>query len=310
MKRLLWQTGWILAFLTAPCAGRSQEAESASALRVLLVPSDGGTEDGTRQDWQPLFDAVSSQTGLSFEIRVGQSYAAVVEAIAAGRIDIAYMGTVSYLKARERGPVEVLAIGEMEGGAVYYSGLFLRHDSPVTSVADLAGRSLALTDPSSSSGFVYPVNILLREGIDPARDLGSILLTGSHGNSLKALSLGQVECAAAPFESYIKAVRQGILDPRTIRILAKSDPIPNPPLVVSQRVSPELRRLLRETLHTLHTQPGVRPDMLRGHAGRQVDRYNAEVPESVFTLALQNMARVEGPVTEALLRRASERRSR
>ncbi len=279
-------------------------------LSVMLVPSDGGTEDGTRDDWQPLFDALSRHSGYNFDIRVGQSYASVVEAIAAGRIDIAYMGTVSYLLARERGPVEVLAIGEMEGGAFYYSGLFTLIDSPVKTVADLRGRSLALTDPGSSSGFVYPLNILFSEGVNPERDLSHLMITGSHANSLNALIQGHVDVAASPFESYIRAVRQGVVDPRRVRILAKSDPIPNPPLVVSGRVDAGVRQHLRETLHNLHTLPGVTPNMLRGHAGRLVERYNAEVPEEVFTLALENMDRVDDATRDALMRKAAERRRR
>lgn len=277
-------------------------------LSVMLVPSDGGTEDGTREDWQPLFDALSSHTGYRFDIRVGQSYSAVVEAIAAGRIDIAYMGTVAYLNARERGPVEVLAIGEMDGGAFYYSGLFSRTDGPVQQLMDLPGHTLALTDPSSSSGFIYPLNALLSAGIDPLSDLGHLMLTGSHTNSLGALMQGHVDVAAAPFESYIRSVRQGSVDPRKVRILARSDPIPNPPLVISQAVAPEVRERLRRTLHELHTLPGVIPAMLRGHAGRLVERYNAEVPDSVFDLARLNMSRIDASLTDALIRKASQRR--
>ncbi len=240
-RRVPWITAILLTAMCASTAAQLRDTmERMAPLRVMLVPSDGGTEDGTREDWQPLFDSLARHTGYAFEIRVGQSYSTVVEAIASGRIDLAYMGTVSFLTARGRGPVEVLAIGEMDGGAYYYSGLFTRLDSPVRTIADLRGRSLALTDPSSSSGFVYPLNILLKEGIDPVRDLSQILITGSHGNSLSALREGHVDVAAAPFESYIKAVQQGVVDPRRIRILAKSDPIPNPPLAVAAALSPGL----------------------------------------------------------------------
>jgi phosphonate transport system substrate-binding protein len=278
------------------------------SLSVMLVPSDGGTEDGTREDWQPLFDALSAHTGYRFDIRVGQSYSAVVEAISAGRIDIAYMGTVAYLNASARGSVEVLAIGEMDGGAFYYSGLFSRMDGPVRQLMDLPGHTLALTDPSSSSGFIYPLNVLMAAGIDPVGDLGHLMLTGSHTNSLGALMQGHVDVAAAPFESYIRSVRQGSVDPRKVRILARSDPIPNPPLVVSQAVAPDVRERLRRTLHELHTLPGVTPAMMRGHAGRLVERYNAEVPDAVFDLARLNMSRIDASLTDALIRKASQRR--
>lgn len=42
-------------------------------LRVMLVPTDGGTEDGTLADFEPIFNAVSRTSGLKFELRVGHS---------------------------------------------------------------------------------------------------------------------------------------------------------------------------------------------------------------------------------------------
>ncbi len=282
-------------------------AEPAAPLRVMLIPSDGGTEDGTKSDYAPLFAAAGRTTGLKFEIKVGQSYSAVIEALAHGTIDIAYLGTVAFLEAQDRGPVELLAVGETGGSFSYYGGLFTRLDSGITKLEEVRGHSLALTDPSSSSGFVYPVALLLKNGIVPARDCSRIVLSGSHTNSLTALQAGHVEVCAAPFESYIKAVRQGIIDPRRIRILAKTDPIANPPLALSGRLPAELKAQLREAFDQVHRAPGIRPQMLRGHAGSIVERYNSHVPPELFSLARANLDLVNDDVRTALMTRAGER---
>ena len=84
-------------------------------LRVMLVPSEGGTSDGTIADFQPLFDALTRATGLAFELRVGSSYGAVVEAMAADLTDIAWFGVVTYTQARERGVAELLAVATAHG---------------------------------------------------------------------------------------------------------------------------------------------------------------------------------------------------
>lgn len=60
----------LFAVLTA--AGARAQSEIApgtpgseeTPLRVMLVPTDGGTEDGTRADFAPIFNAVSRTTGL------------------------------------------------------------------------------------------------------------------------------------------------------------------------------------------------------------------------------------------------------
>ena len=54
---------------------------------VVLIPADGGTEDGTKKDFEPIFGAIGQATGLKFDIKIGQSYGAVVEAMCNGAAD-------------------------------------------------------------------------------------------------------------------------------------------------------------------------------------------------------------------------------
>jgi hypothetical protein len=87
-----------LSFLSSGCGGSgNRSADGGRELRVLLVPADGGTEEGTRMDFEPLFRAVGRETGRQFSVRVGQSYTAVVQAMANGQVDIAFSGAVTYL---------------------------------------------------------------------------------------------------------------------------------------------------------------------------------------------------------------------
>lgn len=310
--RRAWRIVWIgllfHALWSLACGAEDDRPGTrAHPLRVMLVPSDGGTEEGTRADFAPLFEALTRMTDLHFEIRVGQSYSSVIEAIAAGLTDLAYMGTVSFLTATDRGPVELLAISEIDGGFFYYSGLFTMVDSGIERLEDLRGKTLVFSDPSSSSGFVYPLALLLGEGIDPVHEARRVILSGSHTNSLTALAEGRADVAAAPFESYIKSVRQGAIDPRRVRIIAKSDPIPNPPIAINSELPRDVIERLREALDSVHTIPDLEPGMIRGHAGKVVDRYNADVPPELFEKARRNMALINNGYRAEILRKAADR---
>ena len=61
----------------------------------------------TKKDFQPIFGAITRATGLNFDIKVGQSYSAVVEAMCNGAADIAWYGPASYLQAKARGCAEL-----------------------------------------------------------------------------------------------------------------------------------------------------------------------------------------------------------
>lgn len=276
-------------------------------LRVMLIPADGGTADGTLADYQPVFNAVSRMTGLKFELRVGESYNAVVEAMHQRLADIAFFGPLSYLQARDKGAAELLAVAVENGACVYYAGIFVPADSPVRTLGDLRGRAVAFGDLNSASSFAYPLLMLMDAGLDPARDLGTVRLTGSHASSLKALAEGQVDAACASFDSYEKAVRQGAIDGGRIRLLAKSEPIPYPPLAMHPALPAALKAKLRVAFAAVHHAPGVTPAMIRGYGGKKVERYSVEMTEQEFARATARLALVTDALRAELLRKAAAR---
>jgi len=283
--------------------GKAQEGP----LRVVLIPADGGTEDGTKADYTPIFNAVARMTGLSFDIKVGQSYAAVVEALCGGSADIAFVGPVTYIQAHQRGCAELLAVAVEKGQSVYYSGLFTKSASPIRNVKDLRGKRVAFGDVNSTSSFVFPMAMILDAGLDPVKDLSEIRMTGSHANSLAALVQGQVDVAALSFESFDKAVGEHAVDPATIRVVARSIPIPYPPLVMNTHLSPQLKAKLREAFNAVATAPGVTPDMVRGYGGAKVDRYDSTFPPERFDIAAAMMAKLTDDLKNAILQKAAQR---
>ena len=286
-------------------AAQQADGTAANPYRVMLVPADGGTEDGTKADFKPLFDAVTQSTGLHFDIKVGQSYGNVIEAICGDVVEIAWFGPASYLPAKQRGCAELLAVDVHHGNSTYFSGIFTARDSGIATVADLKGKDVAFGDANSTSSFVYPVAMIVSAGLDPVNDLGAIRMTGSHANSLKALAEGQVAAAAASFDSFEKAMNQGALDPTKFMAIVKSDPIPNPPLAMSTKLSAEVKAALRNAFNTVHEAPGVNPDMIRGYGGGKVDRYDASISEDMMAPALVVLSGVSGDLRTAILAKAA-----
>ena len=291
----------------APAAAQPALGSHGHPLRVVLIPADGGTEDGTKADYQPIFGAVSRMTGLQFDIKVGQSYNAVVEAMCAGAADIAFVGPVTYIQANQRHCAELLAVAVEHGQSIYYAGVFAKAAGPIRTLKDLKGRRVAFGDVNSTSSFVFPVTMIMDAGLDPVRDLAAIRLTGSHANSLAALVQGQVDASALSFDSFDKAIAQGAVDPRTIRVVARSIAIPQPPIVMNTRLPPALKAQLKAAFATVDKAPGVTPGMIRGYGGVAVERYDAAFPPARFNVAAAKMARLTDPLKGEILTKASER---
>lgn len=294
-------------FLSPAAAQERRDGSRQLPLRVMLIPADGGTEDGTLADFRSLFHAITQTTGLQFDLRVGQSYGAVVEGMSNNLAEIAFLGPVTFLQAKARGGAELLAVAVEGGESVYYAGIFVSADSEIRDIQDLRGKRIAFGDINSTSSFIYPVSMLMEAGINPARDLETIRMTGNHANSIAALVQGQVDAACLAFDSFERAVRVGTIRAQDVRLLARSHPIPYPPLAVHSDLPESLKERLREAIHNVHTAPGIRPEMLRGYAQKQVDRYDARFSEKEFIEALRPATVVTDEIRTEILRKASAR---
>lgn len=302
----LFAAALALAFLTGAAQAAPAALGSAERpLQVVLIPADGGTEDGTKADFLPVFNAVSKTTGLKFKLRVGQSYNAVVEAMCNGSADIAFFGPVAYVEAHQRGCAELLAVAVEKGQSTYYAGIFTRSGSPISKITDLKGKRVAFGDINSGSSFVFPMAMILQAKLDPVRDLSAIRLTGSHANSLASLMQDQADAAALSFDSFEKAVNQGAVSPSAVKVVARSMPIPNPPLGMSARLPKAMKLKLKAAFAGVAKAPGVTPDMIRGYGGKKVDGYDANFPEAKYAIAAGMMARVNDSLKAEILKKAA-----
>lgn len=298
------------ASAAAPLASHAQAQHDGSAarpLRVVLIPADGGTEDGTKKDFQPIFTAIEQTTGLKFDLKVGQSYSAVVEAMCSGAADIAWYGAVTYLQAKGRGCAELLALAVRNGESVYYSGIFARNDANINSMQDLKGKRIALGDVNSTSSFNIPVAMMLSANMNPARDAGVINMAGSHANVLKALAEGLVDAGGASFDSYEKAVNAKAIDSTKIKVVAKSAPIPYPPLAMHPKLNDKVKTQLRDAFNNIHKLPGISKEQIRGYGGTKVDGYTANVSEATMMEAGKMFELVTDSVRQDLVKKANMR---
>ncbi len=290
---------------TKPTPSRQADGSTERPLRVMLIPADGGTEEGTIADFQPIFTAITREYGLHFDIRVGQAYNAVVEGMANGQVDVAFFGPVTYHQARERGAAELLAVAVSDGQSVYYSGIFVKQSAGLKDLSDLRGKSVAFGDVNSTSSFNFPVAMLLAAGVDPVRDLAEIRLVDSHATALATLDAGKVDAACASYSSFEKSVGNGQIDPTKVQPLAKSDPIPFPPLAMHVDLDDGLKEKLREALGRVHEAEGVTPEMIRGYGGKKVDRYDTNFSEAEFDKTMSKLALVTDALKAEMLKKAA-----
>ena len=209
-------------------------------LRLGVNPYIDGVELHHR--WTPLIDYLAERLGRPVELRVSPSYAEHIAAVGEGRLDIAYLGPVPYVKVTERyGPRPLLARLRIRGEESFRGVIAAREGSEVNDPVDLAGRRFAFGDPDSTMSHHLPRYALLRAGV-AVSELAEHRFLGSHDDVALGVLMGRFDAGGlkpSVFERY---------QARGLRALAYTPRVSNHVLAAAPDLSPVLIGELRELL--------------------------------------------------------------
>src|SRR6516225_3840255 len=177
--------------------------------------------------WEGMREYLRGQ-GLMTEYVLYSSYPALVDALVAGHIDIAWNTPLAYLQAREQLGGQCLVLG-MRDSDVGFSTVFIaRADSLIHSLGDLKGTRFALGSRDSSHAAILPVHFLRVAGLDPEKDLKLVRFDtdiGKHGDTgtseqdvVRAVIEGSAEAGAIGKATWDAFVGNGSIDPSRMRI--------------------------------------------------------------------------------------------
>ena len=138
----------ILAALLVLLTGCTSTKNRAVALRISMIPTMNPGK--IIRESTPFIDYLEKETGAKVELTVPTNYAAVVEAMASDRVDIAYLGGFTFIQACAR--AGVIPVVQREKDQTFHSLFITQHDSAIRSLGDLKGHSFAFGDVNSTSG--------------------------------------------------------------------------------------------------------------------------------------------------------------
>jgi phosphonate transport system substrate-binding protein len=228
-----------------PERGRRPWAQQIPQLRIGIL---GGENEADRMGRYGAYGRLLEETfGIPVRLFQASDYSGVVQAFAGRHIEMASMSPAAYAAAwtESNGNVEpFLVTQEADGSTSYIAVMYVRADSGITSLEQMRGRSIAWSDPNSASGYLIPRAALRAQGISPETYFGRAGFAGGHEQAIVAV-LGRQFDAGVTWSSSAGEESQGfsrgmlrstadkgLLNMRDIRIIWRSGPIQNGPLVV------------------------------------------------------------------------------
>lgn len=235
------------AFVLGACA--PAEAELGTEENPLIwafVPS------GEMQDVTAGADEVAKllfeETGLVVDTFVATEYAGVIEAMCADppQAHMGSLATFAYILASEQGCAEAELVSVRFGSPSYNGQIYVRADSGITELSQLAGKTFCRPDPLSTSGWIIPSIELKAAGVDPDTDLAEVVDAGGHDGAIAAVYNGDCDAGS----SYVDA-RSTLEDEapdvmEVLQVISVSADIPNDGL----QYVPSMPRELRDQINT------------------------------------------------------------
>jgi phosphonate transport system substrate-binding protein len=250
------------ATLALPLTVHAQSADPKK-LRVALLPDENAST--IIQNAQPFKTYLEKALGKEIDLVVTTDYSSMIEAMRFGRIEIAYFGPVSYVLARSKSEIEAFAAGVSKGVPSYTSVVIAGADSPVKSIADIRGRTMAYGDQASTSSHLVPRAMLQDAGLVAERDYKPVYL-GQHDAVARAVESGKAPAGALSKPILENLLKNGKIDPGKVRIIAETRPIPNYPMAMQSKLSPGLKAAIRKAFLEIKDPAILKPFRAEGFA--------------------------------------------
>jgi phosphonate transport system substrate-binding protein len=224
--------------------------------------------------WEPFLQAMSEELGRPVNGFYATDYAGVIEAMGAGKLQLAWYGGKAYIEAAERSNAEAFAQTVAEDGTKgYYAHLITNKDNPIVQDIDLAAGNgdeyvvenskeltFAFNDPNSTSGFLVPTYyVFAQKGVNPNTAFKQLLFAGSHEATAQAVANNQVDVATNNNESMARLQESDPAAFERVQIIWTSPEIPSDPIAYRKDLPDCLKDEIKEFFFTYQDEAVLTP---------------------------------------------------
>lgn len=203
---------------------------------VGLIPAETKIKKETLEKFRAYME---EQTGMTVKMADYPDYNGVVEALNYGKLDMAYLGPLTYVVAHHKGGAQAIVAKTAKGKPFYHSYILVHKDAPYNTLEDLIADkqnvTFAFGDPNSTSGSLIPGMELKKRNVYRGKeesDFKQILFTGAH--DVTALNIQNKKVTAGAIDSayYDKMVEKGTIQAESFKKIWESDKLFQYPFAV------------------------------------------------------------------------------
>ena len=149
-----------------------------------------------RAHYRKLADYLADRLDRPVELVTLNSYQAIIGDFERARVDAAFLGSFVAVMSNDRLGIRPLVRPvEGQGPAEYRGAIIVPENSPIRTVADLAGRSIAMVR-MTTAGHLFPVLLTVRHKLTGPGSLPRFVWVGTHDQVAAEVAAGHVDAGA------------------------------------------------------------------------------------------------------------------
>lgn len=256
----------------APAAGAKAKGASSGPRHplVLAMPKTYGKTE-TMGIWGGYFSHLSQCANVSLQNQMGESLDTstnvdtlaekdLIESVKTGKAHLAQVnpGLVPQIVAAgQPAPFAVPGNKASNKPNSYQLILISRTDSPYRKPADLAGKKIAHTTPTSNSGNLAPRALFPALGLNPDKNY-EVVFSGGHERSAMGVMHGFYDGAAVASDLFQRMVVKGDVRMSSVRVLWESPPFMTESWIMTKDVPAEVQQRVRNCTFSYQFSPNLK----------------------------------------------------
>jgi len=224
--------------------GTGPVEHTGSVLRLGLTPERDIFVHSNR--YRQLANYLSNRLNRPVKLVTLSTYEGILDDFAEKKIDGAFLGSLVAVLAMDRLDAKAIVKPERPDGCSSYHGIiFVRDDSPIKTLDDLGGRTIAVVR-TTTAGHIFPGCVLMKTRLWGRSNQPKLTWLGTHDDVVASVIEGKVDVGAVKnlrLDALLEANREW-----KVRRLATSKGVPNNALILrsdlAEDLGPELSKAL------------------------------------------------------------------
>lgn len=251
-----------MAWLPGAQATQAAAGSTDDSTGVLVLGRVSDDPKSHYDQLKPLLDYVvprMASVGIrSGRILMARDLQQMASYMRRGRVDWVTETAGNAVLLERRAAVRPMLITERDGATRYHSVFFVRRDSPVRSLADLEGHSVAFQNPYSTSAYYLPAAALLNAGMRmeillspmdrPSPDAVGYVFARTELNITTWVHKRLVDAGVFSNLDWANPQRMPPSFSRDFRVVAETEAVPRALVLARAGLDPKVQARLHEVL--------------------------------------------------------------